>query len=679
MASEQIKLRMTRAATLLTVLLGILVTLLVSTGAAHAAPISSAPGFRPAESSSIPTGYGWVAHVTKLTKATPFGDVTWAKAGPVPGATFGNGYNDHNYAFNVYDPKAIANKGNFGVFYDTIGDYYGRKIDMSMTVEDWIVPDASKGDDHAGTDQLWQLVGIDKASLGTLVPALRVRYDFFDHVTHEPLKVFGNFTFYDIDDMQAVYYPPQTAQIIHNVYARSNTIVNYQAIGDGQLYYEDQHIGTDGDDPKSTISLTYGQSSSFDLTWCGSNALGKLDRITALTGTYNSEARKNLVQPTMTYDPVTEYYIALDARGILPQEPAVPTKMVTDSDENRVKDNLLKDRYEDYTYENDHDVQDVRPEFYFKSYTFSDQIDPVLDVKDVKVVNDQLKDVTYMFTANTDKDNKVTFRATDAALSHSDFYGHTYTYKIHVGIKPGASLAAYQDPDHPDQAKIDNVSQVTIDDQTRESNVVHTHVKFRDPLAAKYVSADGTGTNTTMNVDYTKPYTYRLDFQVPDTQKTLAKIVLTDNVEPVQTVQSVKVIDDLTGKDITDQGKLSDGQPTTWTADQPDTYHGKVLHMYVAVKLNNTADLLKYLNKDTGNVEVPNHGSLDYGEKPVDTPTTHVIPPKVEGSVDKKIELNTTDGQAKIEDVIAALAKLQSDAAAATNDSKAASSSATTK
>lgn len=639
----------------------------------QAASITSAPGFQSAENHKIPTEYQWVARVVKnRTKATPFGDVTWATAGPVPGATSKNGYNDFNFAFNVYDPKAAANKGNFGVFYDRIGNYQGRDIDMSMTVLDWIVPNAGLGDDHAGTDQLWQLVGIDKASLGTLVPALRVRYDFFDHVTHDPLPVFGNFTFYDIDDMQALYIRDQTAQIIHNVFATKDSIVNYQAIGNGQLYYEDTHIGTNADDKKSSITLAYGQSSSFDMTWCGSNAITKLDRITRLSSAYNPEARKKLTEPTMSYDPVTEYYIALDAKGIARQEPALPVKMVTDSDEKRVKDDLLNNRYEEYTYEIDHDVQDARPEFYFDQYTFEDPVDPILDVRNVKVVNDELKDVTYMFTTQTDAKNKVIARATSAAVAHSDFYGHTYTYLITVGIKPGMSLAPYQDPEHKDQAKIDDVAKVTIDNESRTSNVVHTHVKFRDPKAEKFVSADGTGNETSMNVDYTKPYTYRLDFQVPDTQKTLSKLVLSDPIEPVQTVQSVKIVDDLTGKDITDKGKLNinkDTQAVDWTADEPDTFHGKLLHKYVTVLLNNTPDLLKYLNKETGKIEVPNHGTMDYGEKPVDTPKTTVTPPEDPGSVTKKIEIGS-DTSVRIEDINKAIAALKAGAEKAADTAK---------
>ncbi|WP_063516935.1 hypothetical protein [Schleiferilactobacillus harbinensis] len=107
----------------------------------QAASITTAPGYQSADHNNIPTTFEWVAKVVKgITKATPFGDVTWATAGPVPGATWKTGYNDFNYAFNVYDPKAIANKGNFGVFYDTIGNYQGRLVDMTATVVDWIVP-----------------------------------------------------------------------------------------------------------------------------------------------------------------------------------------------------------------------------------------------------------------------------------------------------------------------------------------------------------------------------------------------------------------------------------------------------------------------------------------------------------------------------------------------------------
>jgi hypothetical protein len=201
---------------------------------------------------------------------------------------------------------------------------------------------------------------------------------------------------------------------------------------------------------------------------------------------------------------------------------------------------------------------------------------------------------------------------------------------------------------------------------------VHTHVKFRDPDAKKYVSVDGSGTETSMAVDYTKPYTYRLDFQVPDTKDKLDKLVLSDAIEPVQTVQSVKVVDDLTGKDITDQGKLNinkDTQAVDWTADKPDTFHGKLLHKYVTVLLKNTPDLLKYLNKETGKIEVPNHGTMDYGDKPIDTPPTKVTPPEDPGSVTKKIEIGA-DTSVRIEDINKAITALKAGAEKAAETAK---------
>jgi hypothetical protein len=89
----------------------------------------------------------------------------------------------------------------------------------------------------------------------------------------------------------------------------------------------------------------------------------------------------------------------------------------------------------------------------------------------------------------------------------------------------------------------------------------------------------------------------------------------------------------------------------------------------VTVRLNNTPDLLKYLNKETGKIEVPNHGTMDYGEKPVDTPKTTVTPPEDPGSVTKKIEIGS-DTSVRIEDINKAIAALKAGAEKAADTAK---------
>jgi hypothetical protein len=89
----------------------------------------------------------------------------------------------------------------------------------------------------------------------------------------------------------------------------------------------------------------------------------------------------------------------------------------------------------------------------------------------------------------------------------------------------------------------------------------------------------------------------------------------------------------------------------------------------VTVLLKNTPDLLKYLNKETGKIEVPNHGTMDYGDKPIDTPPTKVTPPEDPGSVTKKIEIGA-DTSVRIEDINKAITALKAGAEKAAETAK---------
>lgn len=384
-----------------------------------------------------------------------------------------------------------------------------------------------------------------------------------------------------------------------------------------------------------------------------------------LSSDYDPNAQNNVAKVDQQVVPETYNggYVRWDAAAIGALIPKEPKKFVADSDEGTVDPsqvllgnkgvdhNTLKNRYEHYHYAITHRVQDVNinpgsaDDQTFKSYIITDNLDKVLDgAKNVKVFDDENQDVTYRFNIQTDN-NQLKVVAKSSALSQKDFYNENYKITFDTSIKPGVSLADHQDPQHPDQALIKNQPTVTIDDDSVNGNVTKTNVPFTHPEPTKSVSFDGNGNNDHIDVDFGKNFKYRVDATAPDNIN-LDKFAINDKIEDVQRIKDVKVYDyddknsDGDPKDITNQGKLStDDNNVKWVANDASKWHGKHVKMIVEASVKNTPDLLKYLDKNSHKIMVPNKATVDINDKPHETNTVHVTPLTPKASLDKKIEV----------------------------------------
>lgn len=586
---------------------------------------------------------------------------------------------DNGVVFDADDPAAIAAKGRMGVYFENTGTYDGHQMDTKVTVLDWKVTNG--GSDTPGKPGMQHKIKLLTTQFGLDEPGgypatvARIRIDNIDHKTGEPIKVKGFYTFDDIDKGQAVGFDQETYNKINTIYYLPGTVLNpiYPNTGETLI---GSSAGVSGKDSETigAITIAYDGASSLTFNWysTGNDEPQKAmdqDKSAAetispdLSNNYDASAGHDVAQVSGSVNGTAYHgsWVGYGAKAVLPNKPEEPKKFVSDSDEGTnkpdeiglndksVTHDTLKNRYETYHYQITHTIPEEYKDFYYRTYQITDNLDKVLEnPENVHVYNEENQDVTYRFTVNTDN-NKLTATAKSSSLAQDDFYGETYKVTFDAKIRPGASLVDHQDPEHKDQALIKNKPEVTVNEFTVDGNVTKTNVPFTHPEPKKEVSEDGTGDSVTYNTDFDKDYKFRIDATAPDNIN-LDHFAINDNIEKVQDFKSVKVYDyddldkDNKPKDVTDQGKLTTkDHDVKWVANDASKWHGKHLKMFITVSLPNTPDLLKYVNKDTGKIEVPNKATVTINDKDHPTNDVHVIPNPPKASVDKKIEVNSSD------------------------------------
>ncbi|RMC46124.1 isopeptide-forming domain-containing fimbrial protein [Lactobacillus sp. ESL0230] len=185
-----------------------------------------------------------------------------------------------------------------------------------------------------------------------------------------------------------------------------------------------------------------------------------------------------------------------------------------------------------------------------------------------------------MFTVTVDSDNKLFVIAKDSSLKQDDFYREQYKITFDGQVKSGVTLADHQDPKHKDQAFPYTVDAVAQDDE----NVKSLEIK--------------------------------------------------DKLEPVLNLKNVHIYD------LNDNKKdVTDGNVVDWTAIDATKWHGKHLQMVIIANVKNVAELMKYVDKDSGKIKIPNKAEFIVNDKPDFTNNVDVLPNPLKPSAQKWIEL----------------------------------------
>lgn len=668
-----------------------------STVRADNAEMASLPKGQNAVGTKMAGQYAFIPKITQgVTKVHAFGGSSkdWATSG-----TNTEGRSHSWYAFSVMGNESQA--GKVGVYYSNTGidPISGKTIDVKITATDWNIESYKWQDTSDGKREKVALknptiaFGVDDFEIFTPGQgAVAYRIDFIDHDTGKPLKLKLNQSVRDIDGNQWVGYDSSTYGKIDQVIwgdsgKDGNTWLSYKnTLGNNYIFSDANKHNTalpDGsgtvtsDEWKAGYTATMSNTDHINMYWVFGTTTGKhaaenqaelekdTDNWQLNQGKYDPDAEKNKVGITNSIwnGTFNHAYLKLFDMPIIKDKPMDPNKYVSDKDEGTntpsevggiksVTHDMLDNRYEQYHYQITHSVPYVEKRLKYTEYRITDNLDNLLDIDtgSIRVYNRANQDVTHNFTVTLDAGNNLSVIAKSDVLKMDDFYNETYKVTFDAKVKPGKSLKDHADPKHKDQSVIYNEAKVIQDSGSADSNKVTTNIPFTKEKDEKFVSNDGLGdTKSLKDVDFGKKYTYRVEATVPDNED-VTSLAIKDTIEPeVQNIKGVKVYDydakDAAGnaKEITDQGKLEVDNKTgkiSWTANDPANWHGKHLKMFIDTTLINTPKLLDYLDKDAGNIEVPNTAHFIFNGKDIPSNITHVSPKTPKPSAEKKIEVN---------------------------------------
>lgn len=607
------------------------------------------------------------------------------------------------YAFSVMGNEKLAGKIGVYYSNTGVDPNSGKTIDVKITATDWNIQSYKWQDTSDGKREKVPLKNPTIAFgvspyFEVFTPgqgAVAYRIDFIDHDTGKPLKLNLNQSVRDIDGNQWVGYDTSTYGKIDQVIwgdgqKDGNTWLSYKnTLGNNYIFSDaNQHHTAlpDGSgtvrssDWKAAYTATMSNTDHINMYWVFGTTTGKhaaenqteieadTDNWQLNQGKYDPDAGmtdkdKVSISNSIWNGTFNHAYLRLFDMPIVKDKPMNPNKYVSDKDEGTdtpsevggiksVTHDMLDNRYEQYHYQITHSVPDVEKRLKYTEYRITDNLDNILniDTGSIRVYNRANQDVTYNFTVTLSSGNNLSVIAKSDALAMDDFYNETYKITFDATVKRGESLKDHADPKHKDQAVIYNEAKVIQDNGSADSNQVTTNIPFTNPKDEKFVSEDGLADSKSFrDVDFGKKYTYRVEATVPDNVN-VDSLAIKDAIEAdVQNIKSVKVYDyddkDSAGKakEITDQGKLDVNNKTgkiSWVATEPGKWHGKHLKMFIDTTLINTPKLLDYLNKDNGQIEVPNQAHFLFNKEDIPSNITHVSPKTPKASADKKIEVS---------------------------------------
>ncbi|GEK33100.1 isopeptide-forming domain-containing fimbrial protein [Kurthia sibirica] len=556
------------------------------------------------DDSVIDPKFEFIAKFTKNTKIKPFGE----------------GSEVINYS-TVWVNPPDSDKGKIGVIYENVGYFKGRQIDLKITVNDWepylTTPEelkfsytnrsiGHKTGGYSSLNQTWELV---------------------DHETGKAAPMKGiYYTITDIDSYQSVRMSENMMKKVDSIWVTKSTSVQfYETKG---KFYELGYFASDNfetDDPDAWATLLI-NSNKFTFDW-------KRD--------YESSG----IPVTQLYPQKltgTQYFGYTDVKPARTGIPT-PTKAVEDDDETPSLDNKLDTWDQEYKYIISQSVPNEKNKFYYDSFSIEDDVIPELqfDEKTIRVLNDENDDVTDMFT-NKSSGQKVSMIARPTSLKKADFYGTVYRVVFEASIKEGKTPADLKEAGYEIGTgfELPNTAKAIVNDKELQTNNTLTFVpKLVDTKIEKFnIDEDNKKTKDEVLVQEKGLHTYELDVSIGN-DKALDKLVISDDLEDVLDLKSIKVMDGKT--DVTKSGKLvidEEKESFTWTANKPSDFIGKTLKVMVEAQMKSEQNLAPYVVDDKPTLKDEN-GST---EEPSETPKKVSIPNTANLAInnDKKIVSN---------------------------------------
>ena len=288
-----------------------------------------------------------------------------------------------------------------------------------------------------------------------------------------------------------------------------------------------------------------------------------------------------------------------------------------------------------------------------------DDINKVLDITDVKVTDENGKDVTANGTV-TQENNKVTFEMNKQADSYSYLAGHTYTMTITTKIKDGATdeeLAPYIE-----QGGIPNQADLNFGN---EGDVLHSNKPTVTPPAPTpedpTITKDIEGQEHLDLTNRDQEFKWNVKTAFGNETSTWTQASMVDDINKVLDITDVKVTDE-NGKDVTANGTVTqENNKVTFTMNKKDDSYsylaGHTYTMTITTKIKDGAtdeELAPYIEQGG----IPNQADLNFGNEgdvlhsnkptvtpPAPTPEDPTITKDIEGQ--EHLDLTNRDQEFK--------------------------------
>ncbi|MDO0904256.1 isopeptide-forming domain-containing fimbrial protein [Enterococcus sp. A1(2023)] len=285
-----------------------------------------------------------------------------------------------------------------------------------------------------------------------------------------------------------------------------------------------------------------------------------------------------------------------------------------------------------------------------------DDINKVLDITDVKVTDENGKDVTANGTV-TQENNKVTFEMNKQADSYDYLSGHTYTMTITTKIKTDATdeeLAPYIE-----QGGIPNQADLNFGN---EGDVLHSNKPtVTPPPVDPNITKDVEGQEHLDLTNRDQEFKWNVKTAFGNETSTWTQASMVDDINKVLDITDVKVTDE-NGKDVTANGKVTqENNKVTFEmnkqADSYDYLSGHTYTMTITTKIKASAtdeELAPYIEQGG----IPNQADLNFGNEgdvlhsnkptvtpPAPTPEDPTITKDIEGQ--EHLDLTNRDQEFK--------------------------------
>ena len=246
----------------------------------------------------------------------------------------------------------------------------------------------------------------------------------------------------------------------------------------------------------------------------------------------------------------------------------------------------------------------------YRQLMITDKLESVLNIKDVKILVDDVENTDFTQKVQTDTaNNTISFevnkdKETDADFDFNSLEGKQVTMVIVANIKPDADLTAYQGEQVPNEAVL------TFNGTPSTSNKVLVTPPGDIPTPVKDVN----GEPSAILGMKTQEFTYNVYYDVPTNVTGYEKLSLSDDLEDVLDIISTKVsVAGVENLEYTDDVQVASDGSNLVTFDITEGFQalaGKRINLAIKAKVKADADLSSYDNN-----AIPNKATLTFNDQ----------------------------------------------------------------